>query len=94
MFTWTRERYAYLGGERDPDLTNRLSKSEVRVQVESNIIPKKPGILLCQYLKPNSIPALETLYFSISESCHHNSSASPLKLRNIKQIEMNSGDNT
>lgn len=60
MFTWMRERYAYLGVEREPDLTNILSKSEVRVQVESNIIPKKLGILLYQYLQSNSIPALET----------------------------------
>lgn len=63
MFTWTQERYAYLGGEREPDLTNRLSKSEVRVQVESNITPKKLGILLYQYLESNSIPALETNFF-------------------------------
>lgn len=33
-------------------------------------------------------------FFFISKSCHHNSSASSLKLRNIKQIEMNSRDNT
>lgn len=54
------------GGSQIP-LTETLSKSKVRVQVESNIIPKRPDL-------ENNFP------FFISKSSYHISSASFLKL--------------